>query len=251
MLVTFCAWLVLLVNKALLLNWTCLYRFFFAGSMPPYPPQWGDVPVSSMTMQHHSSSKVHSALGSPGHSLPVASQNHSLPIIPTSSMAVENGLASCNDSEHFSHSVTPPPLNDSNRCSSTTSDQFSGSEDEAEEPPRKRRNPVPPEKKDAKYWERRRKNNLAAKRSREMKRKKVEEELVRAKDAIVENQKMKQEVEVLKAEINSLRRLLKDANMTLSLWIRARQASEPSSQLPPMLRNPNMSFVSFPVTSSL
>lgn len=218
--------------------------------MPPYPPQWGDVPTSSMPMQHQSGGKMHSALGSPNHQLPIASQSHSLPMIPTSSMAAENGLAGCNDTDHFAHSVTPP-LNDSNRCSSTTSDQFSGSEDEVDEPPRKRRNPVPAEKKDAKYWERRRKNNLAAKRSREMKRKKVEEELVRAKDALVENQKMKQEVEVLKAEINSLRRLLKDANMTLSLWIRARQASEPSSQLPPMLRNPNMSFVSFPVTSSL
>ena len=58
-------------------------------------------------------------------------------------------------------------------------------------------------------------------------------------------------MQVLKAEINSLRRLLRDANMTLSLWIRARQASEPNSQLPPMIRGPNVSFVNFPVTKSI
>lgn len=61
-------------------------------------------------------------------------------------------------------------------------------------------------------------------------------------------------LQVLKAEINSLRRLLKDANMTLSLWIKARQASEPNSQhsqLPPMLRGPNLSFVNFPVSSTI
>lgn len=84
-----------------------------------------------------------------------------------------------------------------------------------------------------------------------MKRQKVEDELYKAKEAIQENQKLKQEIEVLKAEINSLRRLLKDANMTLSLWIRARQTSDSPSQLPPMLRNPsNMPFVTFPVTST-
>lgn len=121
-----------------------------------------------------------------------------------------------------------------------------------EERPRKRaRQAIPSEKKDEKYWERRRKNNIAARRSRETKRQKVDEELQKAKEAIQENQKLKQEIEVLKAEINSLRRLLKDANMTLSLWIRARQASEPSSQLPPMLRGAgNVPFVTFPVTTS-
>ena len=115
---------------------------------------------------------------------------------------------------------------------------------------RKRRHPVPDEKKDDKYWERRKRNNQAAKRSRDIKRKKTEEELTRAQDAVQENNKLKQEIEVLKAEISSLRRLLKDANMTLSLWIRARQASETATQLPPMLRNPNMSFVTFPVPAS-
>ena len=84
-----------------------------------------------------------------------------------------------------------------------------------------------------------------------MRRKKTEEELKTAREAIQENQKLRQEVEVLKAEINSLRRLLKDANMTLSLWIRARQTSEPTAQLPPMLRGQNVSFVNFPVSSSV
>ena len=59
------------------------------------------------------------------------------------------------------------------------------------------------------------------------------------------------DTQVLKAEISSLRRLLKDANMTLSLWIRARQTTESSSQLPPMLRGPNVQFVNFPVSTSI
>ena len=141
---------------------------------------------------------------------------------------------------------------DSNR-SSAISDHTDTEDYEDDRPKRKRqRNPIPNEKKDEKYWERRRKNNIAAKRSRETKKQKVDEELLKAKDAIQENHKLKQEIEVLKAEINSLRRLLKDANMTLSLWIRAKQTSEPTSQLPPMLRNTtgNMPFVTFPVTTS-
>lgn len=140
---------------------------------------------------------------------------------------------------------------DSNRSSAVS--DHTDTEDFEDRPKRKRpRNPIPNEKKDEKYWERRRKNNIAAKRSRETKKQKVDEELQKAKDAVQENHKLKQEIEVLKAEINSLRRLLKDANMTLSLWIRAKQTSEPTSQLPPMLRNAtgNMPFVTFPVTSS-
>lgn len=132
---------------------------------------------------------------------------------------------------------------------SPSSDQCSMASD-AEQPLRKRRHPVPDDKKDDKYWERRKRNNQAAKRSRDTKKRKTEDELIRAQDAIQENTKLKQEIEVLKAEISSLRRLLKDANMTLSLWIRARQASESAAQLPPMLRNPNMSFVTFPVPST-
>ena len=148
-------------------------------------------------------------------------------------------------------SVSGSPPHSGNSSVYFTSDHPSGSENETEEIPRKKRNPVPDSKKDDRYWERRKKNNMAAKRSREMKRKKMEDELLRAKDAISENAQLKQEVEVLKAEISSLRRLLKDANMTLSLWIKARQASELPSQLPPMIRTPtNMPYVSFPVTSS-
>lgn len=154
------------------------------------------------------------------------------------------------NSEDSGHVITSPAT-ESNHYStaSPSSDQCSATETD-QEPTRKKRLPVPDEKKDDKYWERRKRNNQAAKRSRDMKRKKTEDELVRAQDAIQENTKLKQEIEVLKAEINSLRRLLKDANMTLSLWIRARQASESASQLPPMLRNPNMSFVTFPVPTS-
>ncbi len=133
------------------------------------------------------------------------------------------------------------------------------------------RTPVPDERKDAKYWARRRKNNDAAKRSRDMRRKKLDVEIKSARDAITDNQKLKQEIDVskkknaqamqfytclclclqvLKAEINSLRRLLKDANTTLSLWIRARQAAEPNVQVPPMLRGSNSLFVNFPVSTS-
>ena len=56
--------------------------------------------------------------------------------------------------------------------------------------------PVPDEKKDIKYWERRRKNNEAAKKSRNLRRKKMDDELKSAKDAVSENQKLKQEIDV-------------------------------------------------------
>lgn len=142
-----------------------------------------------------------------------------------------------------SHTSGDRPLSPGDHCE--PGDEVDGA------PPRKKRVPVPEEKKDSKYWERRRKNNEAAKKSRNLRRKKMDDELKSAKDAIQENQKLKQEIDVLKAEINSLRRLLKDANMTLSLWIRARQASEPAAQLPPMLRGSNVSFVNFPVSSTI
>lgn len=147
-----------------------------------------------------------------------------------------------------------PPTSDSAPCSSGSAhsgEHNSNSDYEAEQPPRKKRTPIPDERKDAKYWERRKKNNEAAKRSREMRRQKMDDELKTARESIQENQKLKQEIEVLKSEINSLRRLLRDANMTLSLWIRAKQASEPSAQLPPMLRSPNVSFVNFPVSTGI
>jgi peptidoglycan hydrolase CwlO-like protein len=142
-----------------------------------------------------------------------------------------------------------PPTSDSGPPNADTNDH--GSDSDPDLPPRKKRAPVPVDKKDDRYWERRKKNNIAAKRSRELRRKKIDDELKQAQDAIQENQKLKQEIEVLKAEINSLRRLLKDANMTLSLWIRAKQTAEPNSQLPPMLRGPNVPFVNFPVSSNV
>ena len=147
--------------------------------------------------------------------------------------------------------MSPKNLDSANSSVYFTSDHFSGSDNDLDDAPKKKRNPVPDCKKDDKYWQRRQKNNMAAKRSREMKKKKVDDELHRAHEALSENAQLKQEVEVLKAEISSLRRLLKDANMTLSLWIKARQASETPSKLPPMIRNPtNMPYVTFPVSTS-
>ena len=55
---------------------------------------------------------------------------------------------------------------------------------------------MPVEKKDNKYWDRRKKNNQAAKRSRDSRKKRIDEEIKSAKDAIVENQKLKQEIDV-------------------------------------------------------
>ena len=164
--------------------------------------------------------------------------------------------------ESSSHTCTNSPKSVHEGCSSIGSQHSSDKElceDDAdflglgsssEAPARKKRVPIPDERKDAKYWERRKKNNMAAKRSREMRRKKVDVELRSARKAIQENEKLKQEIEVLKTEVNSLRRLLQDANTTLSLWIRARQVSEPNAQLPPMLRGPNISFVNFPVSTA-
>ena len=56
--------------------------------------------------------------------------------------------------------------------------------------------PVPEEKKDSKYWDRRKKNNQAAKRSRDTRKQRIESEIKTAKDAIAENQKLKQEIDV-------------------------------------------------------
>ena len=56
--------------------------------------------------------------------------------------------------------------------------------------------PVPDEKKDNKYWDRRRKNNEAAKRSRDIRKKRMDDEIKLAKEAVTENQKLKQEIDV-------------------------------------------------------
>lgn len=106
---------------------------------------------------------------------------------------------------------------------------------EAEKPKhtRRQRLPVPEEQKDARYWELRRRNNISAKRSREARRATKELELHRRDDAIIENISLRAEINVLRSELNSLRQLLKDTNTILSLWIRARQTTEPVNQLPP------------------
>ena len=155
--------------------------------------------------------------------------------------------------EQSSFDPMTPPASDTTQSGigeqASHSASSSSSDCENDQPARKKRTPIPDEKKDTKYWNRRKKNNMAAKRSRDLRKKKIDDEIRTAKDALQENQKLKQEIEVLKSEINSLRRLLRDANMTLSLWIRAKQSSEPATQLPPMLRNPSVSFVNFPTSS--
>ena len=137
------------------------------------------------------------------------------------------------------------------KAAKSSSGYGSSAQQKAEEPKRtkRRRQPVPDERKDGRYWERRRKNNVAARRSRESRRLKQEQDLLKAEQAIQENIRLRAEVDVLKSEICSLRRLLKDANTTLSLWIKARQATEPVHQLPPNLRDKNgpLSFVNFPM----
>lgn len=109
---------------------------------------------------------------------------------------------------------------------------------EAEEPKhiKRQRLPVPEGQKDEKYWEFRRKNNISAKHSRESRRLKKKLEDDKKEQAIKENISLRAEMNVMRSEISSLRRLLKDANTTLSLWIKARQATE-SAQLPPSLRD--------------
>ena len=58
------------------------------------------------------------------------------------------------------------------------------------------RTSVPEEKKDNKYWARRMKNNQAAKRSRDTRKKRMDDEIKSAKEAIAENHKLKQEIDV-------------------------------------------------------
>ncbi len=64
--------------------------------------------------------------------------------------------------------------------------------------PLQQRISVPEGKKDGKYWDRRKKNNQAAKRSRDTRKKRIEDEIKSAKEAISENQKLKQEIDVSK-----------------------------------------------------
>lgn len=131
-----------------------------------------------------------------------------------------------------------PPISENDHTAIV--EQTTPSEDGSEPSRSKRkRSFVPEERKDDKYWERRKKNNIAAKKSREMRKKRQDEELQRAETAIQENNKLKAEIEVLKNEVSSLRRLLRDANMTLALWIKARQSNENPLQMSPVLPKPD------------
>ena len=144
--------------------------------------------------------------------------------------------------------ITPPISETDHTAFIKHSPSSSASEDDSEPSRGKRkRSFVPNDRKDDKYWERRKKNNIAAKKSREMRKKRQDEELQRAETAIQENNKLKAEIEVLKNEVSSLRRLLRDANMTLALWIKARQSNENPLQMSPVLPKPDhaYSFMSY------
>ena len=134
-----------------------------------------------------------------------------------------------------------PPISETDH---TALAEHTGPSDDSSDSTRSKRNRsfVPDERKDDKYWERRKKNNTAAKKSREMRRKRQDEELQRAETAIQENNKLKAEIEVLKNEVSSLRRLLRDANMTLALWIKARQSNENPLQMSPVLPKPDYAY---------
>ena len=112
---------------------------------------------------------------------------------------------------------------------------------------KRKRSFIPDERKDDEYWEGRKKNNISAKKSREMRKKRRDQELQRAETAIHENNKLKTELDVLKNEVSSLRRLLRDANMTIALWIKAHQSNENPLQMSPVVLKPDhaYSFMSY------
>ena len=140
-----------------------------------------------------------------------------------------------------------PPISETDHTALVDHSTASGPSEEGSDSPRskRKRSFVPDERKDDKYWERRKKNNIAAKKSREMRKKRQDDELQRAETAIQENNKLKAEIEVLKNEVSSLRRLLRDANMTLALWIKARQSNENPLQMSPVLPKPDHAAYSF------
>ena len=70
--------------------------------------------------------------------------------------------------------------------------------------PRKKGRPLPEELKDDAYWERRRKNNEAAKRSRDARRAKEYEVMMRARSLEQENLALRVEVARLQAELAKL-----------------------------------------------
>lgn len=145
-----------------------------------------------------------------------------------------------------------PPISETDHTTLVEHSTPSGASEDGSEPSRgkRKRSFVPDERKDERYWERRKKNNIAAKKSREMRKKRQDEELQRAETAIQENNKLKAEIEVLKNEVSSLRRLLRDANMTLALWIKARQSNENPLQMSPVLPKPDHAYSFMPYSRS-
>ena len=148
-----------------------------------------------------------------------------------------------------SSGLIAPPISETDHTAFIEYSTPSGASEDDSEPSRgkRKRSFVPDDKKDDKYWKRRKKNNIAAKKSREMRKKRQDEELQRAETAIQENNKLKAEIEVHKNEVSSLRRLLRDANMTLALWIKACQSNENPLQMSPILPKPDhaYSFMSY------
>ena len=144
--------------------------------------------------------------------------------------------------------ITPPILENDHTTLVEYSTHSGTSEDDSDHSSRsmRKRSFAPDERKDDKYWERRKKNNIAAKKSREMRKKRQDEELYRAETAIQENNELKAEIEVLKNEVSSLRRLLRDANMTLALWIKAQQSNENPLQMSPILPKPDHAYSFMP-----
>lgn len=141
-----------------------------------------------------------------------------------------------------------PPISETEHTALVEHTNSSGPSEDGSDSSRskRKRSFVPDDRKDDKYWERRKKNNIAAKKSREMRKKRQDEELQRAETAIQENNKLKAEIEVLKNEVSSLRRLLRDANMTLALWIKARQSNENPLQMSPVLPKPDHAYSFMP-----
>ena len=94
------------------------------------------------------------------------------------------------------------------------------------------------------------KNNIEAKKCRQIRKKREDEQLQRAEAAIQENNKFKAEVEVLKNEVSSLRRLLRESNMTLALWIKIWQSNESPLQMSLILPKPDCAYSFMPCSQA-
>ena len=73
-------------------------------------------------------------------------------------------------------------------------------------------------------------HSRSSKKSVMFKRLKQADRIKTAKQAEQENVVLRKEVEVLKSEVETLRRLLRDANTTLSLWIHTHQQQQQQQQ---------------------